>query len=290
MRLDSLGTTGVGAGVRIWPEADDVTMVDVLVDGDFATAYIEGDRFEWYGGRLKNNPNPPQTTCFNGASQVSMWMFAPGSIIERVTFGVFNRVDVPTPNQETCTGDGIPHIETVRLEDAAENPTFRGNHFVRGSEIGSGHMFASAPFGGLKLIGNYFGQSGDNPMILQLENLSATGTAFLYNTFDPGSFVLSTANFPWVGNLGEGIIGGCSGTHTKNLWRGSGSCGTDTFVGATSLGVDTTGHLQAGSPAIDAGETTVCTGIDVGSVDFDGNIRPQPPASPCDAGADERLP
>jgi hypothetical protein len=53
-----------------------------------------------------------------------------------------------------------------------------------------------------------------------------------------------------------------------------------------NLGIAPDGvHLDAGSPAIDAGESDYCTGA-LGAVDREGN--PRPLGRTCDAGPHER--
>ena len=99
----------------------------------------------------------------------------------------------------------------------------------------------------------------------------------------------------WIGNLGafppEPI---CLGTHIDNVWQDPSrdNCGTDKWVTGTRLHTDQLGlggsdgfHLQAGSPAIDAGEADGYCNTTLRSVDHDGGPRHVGPR--CDAGADE---
>jgi hypothetical protein len=78
--------------------------------------------------------------------------------------------------------------------------------------------------------------------------------------------------------------------NTRNLWvwNAAGSCGSDQWIvdpsnSLNALKYASDGyHLQAGSPAINAGESTLCAQY-TGGVDIDG----RPRSGTCDAGPDE---
>jgi hypothetical protein len=160
---------------------------------------------------------------------------------------------------------------------------------LAGSDAGSGHIFTGSTGGKAsraKFINNIF-EPVNGSYTFQASN--NCDWYFAYNTFlqTPG---LGCTAITWVGNLGvASAYPDCSGIHIKNMWQGSGSCSSDTFIGNQSLGLDANSRLTSSSPAIDAGETPSasdhCTGADVSSRDIDGTTRPQGAA--CDAGADE---
>jgi hypothetical protein len=195
-----------------------------------------------------------------------------------------------------CEPGGEPHLENIRLEGAITGLTISNNWFVGGSDVGSGHIFSASTVTSLKLINNFI-ESPDASFWAQFNGsgLAADGgTMFLYNTWTGTTGLQNGGSnaFLWAGNLGTAnAYPGCSGTHTKNVWGTTGTCGTDTFVGGTSLDIDATGHLGASSPAIDAAETPgasdACTdAATVNSLDRESTVRPQ--GSVCDAGSDER--
>jgi hypothetical protein len=294
--IDSGSDTGIGAGTRIWPGVDNVTFKNVDVVGDFGVVNVQGDSFKWLGGMLGDDlpaAQQPAMTCFNGAwlpltlEPSGNWTATTGAVIDGIKFNP-RRISGMTPNQGTCGADGVPHVETIRPNSSgADNWTVKNSWFVEGSDAGSGHIFASTDVSGAKIINNYFAPTLGSTWA-QMGN--TTGFTVAYNTFtQSGVFAGGQTGFTWVGNLGPSSASGCSGTHIKNVWSGTGSCGSDTFVGSTSLGINSDGHLASTSPAINAAETDTasdyCTGAIVGSVDFDGGTRPQGAA--CDAGADE---
>lgn len=274
--------------------ADDVTYRNVDVLGDFPDIYINdggngGNRFHWDGGTW-GNPNPPARGCgANGfAGGEPVWVDGADDVtIESVTF---NKQTVLLTG--ACAPPNNGHLEFLRLEDNTDNFTLRNNIYMPGSDSGSGYIFMSVNTNNnMKIIGNLFADNGGSTWA-QVSN--PCDWTIAYNTFDPSGddgAVFACDTITWVGNLGPAsAYPGCFGTHTKNVWGGSGSCGTDTFVGTTGLGVDSSGHLQAGSLAIDAGEANtasdLCTSISgLDSLDFEGDTRPQGAA--CDAGADE---
>lgn len=289
--LDSQTQMQIGSAARLWNfgeclpscNGDNATFVNVNSKGRLPAFKVEADGFEWHGGTRGETGyvmDPP--LCSGGGQPIDL--SGDNIVIDGVRF---NPVLIES-------GGCDPHVENIRIEGALNNITIKNNYFVAGSDVGSGHIYHPSPNSAtnVKIVNNYFGDTNGS---YWCQCFNGTGWVIAYNTFEdePASFTADASVLTWVGNLGaNGSAPGCTGTRTKNVWGGSGSCGTDTFVGATDIGVnETTGELESGSPAIDAAETPgasdYCTdSAYVNSLDRGGQTRPN--GSVCDAGADER--
>ena len=298
--LDAGSEDGSAPGSKI--AANNVTYENVDILGDYPDISVGdisapsacspsdcGANFTWDGG-VYGDVNPPKRGCGAdpGSNGEPVWIYSPGVTLNGVTFNKqWGEVEITSGG--TCADDDNPHLEFVRLEEAANNFTWSNNRYLPGSDAGSGYLFASVNVTGLKIIGNYF---ADNAGISWMQAGSITPSIIAYNTFSGDDGVSMAGTSTWVGNYGPQAQGGCGSHKIKNVWGGtSGACGTDTFVGGTSLGVTAaTGAISAGAPAVDAAETPgasdYCTNpAFVNSIDFDGDTRPF--GSVCDAGADE---
>lgn len=276
-----------------------------IITGDCCDGNHDADFFEWHGGTL----GEPGTTGSGRDTTDGEPLYIYGSdntVIDGVTF---------SPQ----TGRNGFHLETIRLqadppEQYLEDVVIKNNYFVSGSSIGSGYIFgtsvesSSQSLNGLLIYNNVFGEGVNGSLTMQTHSnvSSATGWVFAYNTWqspDNGTaqedLCLCPNGVTWVGNLGPKRYSNCDGTFIKNVWQNNvdTSCGTDTWVSGSATDVGNLGinsderHIDAGSPAIDAGETPgasdYCTDAAlVNSLDFEDTVRPQ--GSVCDAGADER--
>lgn len=195
-----------------------------------------------------------------------------------------------------------PHTELIRVDGGWSGVTIRNNTFTTsGNGVTTSTIFVTnIETGGadpsrVTIQNNYFGSNGAAYFTIYFHgNVSSCGTdQILYNTFyeDNGgdSGACSQSGPLWSGNLGpKQSYGGCAGTYVRNLWQDDRQtgCGTDTYVVGPDGGVQNLGlngfNLTAASPARSAGETANCP-----ATDHDGNPRPQPAGSNCDAGADE---
>ena len=253
----------------------------------------DGTGFTWNGGTW-GDLDPPPRPCgaAPGGNGEPVWVYFPDVTINGITFNP-QTVELEISSGGTCAENDNAHLEYLRLESAADNMTFSNNTFVPGASSGSGYIFYSvSTVDNFKIIGNYFADNEASTWI-QVNN-APCGVVVAYNTFDPSgddSAAFGGCDPTWVGNLGPSAPGCGSGTRIKNVWGGTGSCGTDTYVGAASLAVDPiTGNLNTGSPAINAAETPsasdYCTNAAyVNSVDRYGTIRPIDVI--CDAGSYE---
>ena len=200
------------------------------------------------------------------------------------------------------------HLEDVRIWDSSDGVTFLDNVFHGG---GADTAYVSSSQGGctpptcpqnvnVHFYGNAFLprdpglQSAD---VLYGDNNTCNGFEFAYNFFTIGinnQCVVSESNSKFVGNeapnaTGACIVGGTGAVNTGNVFIGSTSgCAGNTFLGGTTsdftpfqLAGDGY-HLTATSPAINAGENTLCT-ADLSNLDIDGRAR----SGVCDAGPDE---
>jgi hypothetical protein len=120
---------------------------------------------------------------------------------------------------------------------------------------------------------------------------SLAGTKFVGNISGHPSTVgfgdPSCSAVAWIDDLRQSTVDSrCTGPgDTGNRWVSGPDYGID------RLGLDSTFHLRAGSPAIDAGEApgsgALCGNASLGlDRDIDGDHRPA--GGRCDAGADER--
>jgi hypothetical protein len=297
-----------GNAIRSFWDAHFVTLENVNIEGNQPTLMISGTNFTWDGGNHGTSSHVPFRTCDDTSAQPIQIQEEDGHDASNATFNNIIawpwtvQEDVPGPS---CGGDNTPHLEFFRLQGTNDNVTISNITFKPGGEWGSGYIFSSgaAASTGWKLINIFFpcneklgpgdcgGQWQDN------NPGSPCTTIYAYNTwvegFTGGAVNDCDSSSVWVGNVGPDSVTGCGGTHIKNVWPGSGSCGTDTFTGGppSGLGIDSNGNLEVGSPAIDAAETPgasdYCTDPTyANSRDFEATVRPQ--GSICDAGSDER--
>jgi hypothetical protein len=203
-------------------------------------------------------------------------------------------------------GADVYHLETFRLWDTNDGITFSNNRFDDNN--GDDSFTISSSKGGcgscpdnknLRFVNNYFGAKCcgyEGADIGFGDGHPCTGFVFAYNFFkdnDAGVFnnCSSQTNMVYVGNIGFNQ-GGCpvSGVNSGNLWYASshGSCPGNAWLSASFpnpgvYGLAADGlHLAAGSPVINAGETSYCS-LWANNLDIDA----QPRSGVCDAGPDE---
>ncbi len=271
------------------PHGEHVTFRDVDLRGEFPNLYITGAFFTWQrGSHGKDDLVPPPRKC-DRSYGMPVWVLAPNVTLDGVRFNV-KRIEAGAGPY--CGADDTPHLENIRIESEGNHLTVANSWFVAGSDAGSGHIFTSTSPTHLTIHNNVFEAVNGTYAIQGSIGVEAV---LAYNTFLQSASItftgdaMNSAERPsWVGNLG--VASGCEGNHLKNVWQGTGSCGTDTFVGDQSLGVGSGGHLAALSPAIDAAELPAahdyCTAPEyLRSLDRDGE--PRPKGAACDAGAHE---
>lgn len=267
--------------------SSNVTFRNVNGNGNYPQLYVTASNFVWNGGSLGDASPPHLRDCLvpgqpiqidSGSLTLKGMRFYPVLVDESSTGGL-------------CDSGG-PHPEYLRIQCNC-SVVFRDNLIDDGGEAGSGVLFTGiTQLDNLKVIGNYFGdQTVDNYM--QAGNLtSCSGWLWAYNTFSDSAMGFNIpgacAGITSVGNLGINPPGDCA-NHIKNVTFGSGSCGTDTRIGAASLNLDSVFCPNSGSPAVNSGETapgTYAQGSDVGGTDRLGHTRGADGTN--DAGSCER--
>lgn len=193
------------------------------------------------------------------------------------------------------------HLEMFRIDGGINGVTLKNSTFT-GNQSNTSTVFITNQLTGLgrpnptniTIEGNVFGPDGNATIHTQDPTISTCGTyRFAYNTFRnaPLTMACTGGAVTVIGNVGWKDWGGCTGTYQHNVWQNSSNntCGTDTWVSGPGSSVSNLGlggadgfHLTAASPARGVGEPTDCP-----AVDHDGETRPQPAATTCDAGADE---
>jgi hypothetical protein len=301
---------GPFGGVGIWGSNDRLMDVDIRGlqsddpdSGDFyaGTIGINGPNFTYLRGQVGRTSSPYETTTCDNATVEPIWFMSgsAGGTIDGVTVGGYIPLDRARTEGggDPCSGDPPPHVETVRLDDA-DNITIRNSYFnTTGGDHGSGHIFTRSDSDNLLVYNTRFAaRCCGNPTIAADEGNTASGWVIAYNTFDTsasdGFNLPAGGDTIIVGNYGGDQLA-CSGggRDILNKFSGSGSCGTNTYTGATDLQLDANLLLESGSaPAVDGGETPgasdYCTdAAGVNSLDYEGDTRPA--GSVCDAGADE---
>ncbi len=282
---------------------NDVTLEDVALHGDYVSAFLSGSNVTWHGGELgASGTTGGKRSCNSGDAEPFFIQDADHVLIDGVTF---HPQDFdPTP----CSGSSNGfHLEMVRIDANTSFISLQNSTFDDGDHSNTSSVFITnvntdpGDPTNLTFQNNFFG-SADNTTFSIHGNVTDCSTfTFAYNTFrntpgDPTSNGCTTlTGMSWIGNLGPrpGFYS-CAGTHTANVWQNDNtySCGTDSVVIGTLYGTEALGlggpdgfHLQAGSPAIDQGESGgYCTST-LGGRDHDGDSRPNGAA--CDAGGDE---
>jgi hypothetical protein len=280
--------------------ASNVSLSDVRFHGPFVSIEISGaSNIRWTGGELgvAGQLGGPRV-CGEDAEPVQ---------IEDSNHIVFDGIHFhpqdadPTPN--ACSANGF-HLEMMRLDGGTAFFTLSNSTFDSGDRSGTASIFITEPGGftdphDLTFENDFFGTNDSVGAIDVHSNVNpCLNFTFAYNTFlqSAGAFQCESAvNMRWIGNLGASYAGGsCLGTYTDNVWQDSakGSCGTDKWVLGTRGQTDRLGlggpdgfHLQAGSPAINAGEKGGYCLSTLHGLDHDGQGRPR--GVRCDAGADE---
>ena len=281
--------------------ASNVTLRDVSFHGTYVSIEVGGDNFTWQRGSLgQDGTTGGVRTCAAGDNQ-PVWLDGDNATFDGVRWNP-QRASL---NDPTCGSDNSFHMESLRVQ-GARNTTVRNSWFLAGSDVGSGHIFitttspqAEQPTG-FRLENTVLEPVNGSYVLQQHANVQSCATYVLaYNTFHQDLLWScgTTTGMQWIGNLGPKSDLDCDGTYVKNVWQNdtNSACGSDKWVAGPRWGTGNLGinadrqHLNAGSPAIDAGEAPAasdyCTGA-LGSADRDGQTRPA--GSACDAGADER--
>jgi hypothetical protein len=262
------------------------TVVDnVDVAGGWPFVYIGGTNSTWQGSRMLRGRQPR-----NLGDAEPVLIYDDSGFVRDATVR-----DVVIEGQPAAPGY---HLEQVRIDQNVDGVTLDRVTFGACPDCGSGHVFITTPntttFDPTRVtIRNSVFEGSANYAIQIHQNVNIANWTYAYNTFRQEAQYgeSSRSNFLVVGNAGTRPQMCLSGvTWTRNVWQWAvgNPCGTDKLVTGNSfsisaLGLDAALRPTAGSPVIDTGETSYCTGP-LGGISRDGRSR----TAPCDAGAFER--
>jgi hypothetical protein len=281
-----IGDTAHGQGWII--SGNDITFKQVKAHGDFFNGYISPGvkNFTWNGGEWGDKNNLGGKRKCGQGDESYLYMLGDTTI----TNTALKNIDIWPIQADTtpCNGDPI-HLETIRIDGNVDGMLMDGLKFHDGAQDNTATIFFTT-FRGMPrniILQNSYLGNDDNSSVLFGGGSNIT---IRYNTLTGGiTQGENVSGLSIIGNAGWWVPwAACSGTHVKNVWQWSStfSCGSDkVVVGAqystNSLGLGSDGYtVQAGSPLIDAGESS-CGII----ADINGSVRPN--GSACDAGADE---
>jgi hypothetical protein len=243
--LDSGAVSGPASCFRVPSDSPRVTVRNLDCHGDQPFVTVSAPDFRWHRGDIgEDDDGLPRIRC-DAVGGEPLWLFeeADRAVIDGVVFRKRLIQETPTPGVGGCAADGLPHLESIRIEDA-DDVVIRNSVFMPGSDAGSGHIFTSQAPDRLTLMNNRFGRLGGT---YSIQAPSAPGTwTIARNTFvqEP---LIGNGDGKWVRNVGP--IPGCVGVHDRNLRTGSGPCQTDRFVAEAALGIDpeSARHVRGGA-------------------------------------------
>lgn len=291
---DAAINTGPSTHASGWSTgASHVKLDNVPVYGAFSSVWITGSYVTWQNSEFGSASATPgvRDFCTGGDSEpLNITQGANNVTINKMTFWPFNHTAIAE----------CGHLETIRIDGdggAVHDITISNNIFKPNNPAGSGHVFITdsnnvVPYN-LTFSNNILPPVLDGSFIVQ-QNVSTnacTNWKFAYNFMgqEVSKGNCNTASWSWIGNLGVKPAPSCNGSYTKNVWQSqfNNSCGTDKWVSGANYSTDQLGFdialgaLASNSPAIDAGETSICASL-LGNVDYRSAARPF--GGSCDAG------
>jgi hypothetical protein len=272
-------TSGIGFDNQPVGFPHDLTFTNLDTDG--INFWSGGNNITWNGGDIG-----PTSIPTDGAIVIDG---CPNPLTNVTLDGIFFHDNV----RDGTVGQ---HTEVVRIDDNTDNvkvrdSTFDGSNKTNSSMVLIGSKSCTQRATNVTFENNFFSPSIDNAVSLNFGGGGTlplcTGLKFKYITITTGASVWLPANCTnsssatLTGNLGP-KPGDCgAATYVDNAWTG-GTCGaSDASIGSTGLTGDGY-HLSPTSAARGSGSPTDCP-----ATDHDGDVRPLPAATICDAGADE---
>lgn len=284
-KVDS-GTTNHGQGYSI--SGSNITFRNFKLYGRYVAGYVQAgaSNFLWDGGEWGDPNDLGSRNCANSDGYY-MYMLGDTTISNVTLQGI--TVNPQKLDATACAGDPL-HMETIRIDGNISTMLIDRFIFLDGMQDNTGTIFITTFRGtpsGITIRNSYLGTDGNSSIVF---SGTSNNINILYNTIAGGiSFAAGTpTSLAIKGNAGWWqSYAGCTGTHVNNVWQWDSNftCGTDTIVtgpqfSLSNLGLTGGYTVSAGSPLINAGETTCAP-----TTDIRGYTRPASTA--CDAGAFE---
>jgi hypothetical protein len=195
----------------------------------------------------------------------------------------------------TCAGQ---HSQAIWPGQGVNGLTIKNSTFLSSNDFTTAYIFygsqpvSSTSADNIVIENNFFGSLPTGFYAVYGNQASASGicphVTFRYNTAlatlwpGPGDGCSDTSRMTLIGNVGS--VAACgSATYMDNVWVNPPCSGSDLQSPSSSWNLVGDGfHLGPGSSARGNGASSSCP-----ATDHDGEVRPQPTATTCDAGADE---